>query len=999
MIEITKKALAFVCEHEGYKNYVYCNDGSSSGNPTIGFGTLLISGKTNKDMNTSLPGEWGTLIKNLIAKVRAAGWKPGYKGSYENITITPEQAVGLMYIEFKRMWDRQLPNVEKYGLNSDQMAVYIDTCYQYGEGGSLPKAIRTALSVPSQGKNFVPGVLKAAKQWGKRGPDRLAMWEGRWNPSDKFMDMLNKCGDLSSMNVGDVNGGGAAGGGVDGSYGSMSASAGGGVSKFWYLGAVHNLLNNAQLEKLYVEVKLRGCNLSILRGEKVPMLIIDNKHKTQLLEQDNPLIDPTTMMDTWCSGWFMIGGYSYIYDPINNGNQNKWTTVMKLQRMEWPTPTEVTDPSARLTRTLRYNLYNQNAEFKLDEGVQMYGSDLNDEFGEPGKVGTTGLDDMIKQLLKIWDSAGIKYKLVSARRYPINENGEIVKEKKPANVKFSNTYAFKCANDVRFFSSPVSDHSWGQGIDIIQADGDNFNNLLANIIGCEEGLIHMYKNGITLFEEYSTDDIGAATSHFHIGTLISYDGAQDVTNLFKNWWEGIFKINGTWKIGNYNVKDYIKYVISGKNKIALYSDNQIWTLKKIYSTDANWQNQSFGAKELSFDDWNEKVMKTLQQEYQASKTDAAKGNDSSINSTKPSLTPEEESKLIESLGILPEDIADAAKLSLEDVQDIDIWDTYKNDCIIAYNKLDNIIENYLAQDLIKITDERLVNAIDILKKCTNNIKIILDNNPTAGLLNNDIALQKRNNLEAVYRNSLALIDSLNKYINKANVDLLLNLTEDNDTEGSTGTQTITLFNTDNLGSTITLDKIYDNIHVCENIYFQQTNKVDTNLTRFSINTLFFKNKESNKWKNITQFLSDVIDKIRKENIIILQYGTDVTDKFINNSGGVDDNPTLDIIIYDGNVSKPNKNMFLKYVNDLFKKNELYIKAWTTERNILSNIDHLSAGLDRFKNIKIYTKYIDLFLKARSAGDFDNITVETYKDSRVETLWFMALGIQNDTYTY
>ena len=993
--EITKNALGFVCEHEGFYEYVYCNDGSGRSNPTIGFGTLLINGKNpSADCNTSLPGEWGPLCKSLCNKVRAKGWTTSYMGNYKDITITKKQAVGLMYIEFKRMWDRQSSKLSQYNLNSNQMAAYIDSCYQWGEAGKLPKAILSALA--SGGVNAVPAVFDTVgTKYKTRNEHRKKMWLGQYTAT-KYIDALNECGDLSSLAAGSAGSAGS-GGDASGGYGSAS-SAGGGVSKFWYLGAVHNLLNNAQLEKLYVEVKLRGCNLSILRGEKVPMLIIDNKHKTQLLEQDNPLIDPTTMMDTWCSGWFMIGGYSYIYDPVNNGNQNKWTTVMKLQRMEWPTPTEVTDPSARLTRTLRYNLYNQNSEFKLDEGVQMYGSDLNSEFGEPGKVGTTGLDDIMKQLLKIWDSAGIKYKLVSARRYPINENGEIVKEKKPANVKFSNTYAFKCANDVRFFSSPVSDHSWGQGIDIIQADGDNFNNLLADIIGCEEGLIHMYKNGITLFEEYSTDDIGAATSHFHVGTLISYEGAQDVTNLFKNWWEGIFKINGTWKIGNYNVKDYIKYVIAGKNKIALYSDNQIWTLKKIYSTDANWQNQSFGAKELSFDDWNEKVMKTLQQEYQVNKTAAAKGNDSSIN-TKPSLTPEEESKLLESLAILPpESIADAAKLSPEDVQDIDIWDTYKNDCIIAYNKLDNIIENYLAQDLIKITDERVVNAIDILKKCTNNIKIVLDNNPTVGLLNNDIALQKRNNLEAVYRNSLVLIDSLNKYINKANVDLLLNLTEDNDTEGSTGTQTITLFNTDNLGGTITLDKIYDNIHICENIYFQQANKVGTNLTRFSINTLFFENKENNKWKNVTQFLADVINKIRKENIIILQYGVDVTDNFINSSM-TNVNSTLDVIIYDNDVSNPNKTTFIKYVMDLFKKGELYIKAWTTERNILSNIEHLSIGLDRFKNIKIYTKYIDLFLKARSSGDFDNITVETYKDSRVETLWYMALGIQNDTYTY
>ena len=51
----------------------------------------------------------------------------------------------------------------------------------------------------------------------------------------------------------------------------------GNVNKFYDVGFEHNKKNIIQLEKQYLQVELSGCNVAIMRGEKIPVLLIDNE--------------------------------------------------------------------------------------------------------------------------------------------------------------------------------------------------------------------------------------------------------------------------------------------------------------------------------------------------------------------------------------------------------------------------------------------------------------------------------------------------------------------------------------------------------------------------------------------------------------------------------------------------------------------------------------------------------------------------------------------------
>jgi hypothetical protein len=47
-------------------------------------------------------------------------------------------------------------------------------------------------------------------------------------------------------------------------------------NRFYDPAFYHNMRNVLQLEKQYTEVELLGCNLAIMRGEKIPALILDH---------------------------------------------------------------------------------------------------------------------------------------------------------------------------------------------------------------------------------------------------------------------------------------------------------------------------------------------------------------------------------------------------------------------------------------------------------------------------------------------------------------------------------------------------------------------------------------------------------------------------------------------------------------------------------------------------------------------------------------------------
>ena len=92
-----------------------------------------------------------------------------------------------------------------------------------------------------------------------------------------------------------------------------NAMSSGNVNKFYDVGFEHNKKNIIQLEKQYLQVELQGCNVAIMRGEKIPVILIDNEllmQKTQVFTKDedekttNQLLQKAIYQTA--SGWYII---------------------------------------------------------------------------------------------------------------------------------------------------------------------------------------------------------------------------------------------------------------------------------------------------------------------------------------------------------------------------------------------------------------------------------------------------------------------------------------------------------------------------------------------------------------------------------------------------------------------------------------------------------------------------------------------------------------------
>lgn len=119
-----------------------------------------------------------------------------------------------------------------------------------------------------------------------------------------------------------------------------NSQANGNVNRFYEAGWEHNMRNNLQLQKQYIEVDLMGLNLAIMRGEKIPMMIMDHdKLNSVVPAQAFPGTRAQRVLYESGSGWFVIDSIMWKWDrnEAEHGN-TRWTTSCKLVRREWPIP-------------------------------------------------------------------------------------------------------------------------------------------------------------------------------------------------------------------------------------------------------------------------------------------------------------------------------------------------------------------------------------------------------------------------------------------------------------------------------------------------------------------------------------------------------------------------------------------------------------------------------------------------------------------------------------
>lgn len=109
----------------------------------------------------------------------------------------------------------------------------------------------------------------------------------------------------------------------------------GNVHKMTDLAYIHNSINNNELDKQYVEVTLKGLNLSLVRGDRIPMWIFEKSDSKYFKDA---AIDYSFQVKRPFCGEFYISSISYSYEPQKTGVITSWETHLTLTRKEWLTP-------------------------------------------------------------------------------------------------------------------------------------------------------------------------------------------------------------------------------------------------------------------------------------------------------------------------------------------------------------------------------------------------------------------------------------------------------------------------------------------------------------------------------------------------------------------------------------------------------------------------------------------------------------------------------------
>lgn len=393
--------------------------------------------------------------------------------------------------------------------------------------------------------------------------------------------------------------------------GNMLSS--GNTHKFYDVAYEHNMRNLLQLQKQYLTVELNGANLTIVRGEKLPVMLMDLNKAHAYLRSSQSKTQLTDILFEAESGWYIVDGIEWVFDP-NNGSETgtSWRTNVKLVRREWPIPGKshdlysetsqdtqvVVDIGNGQTTTLAYQdalaqygsdkilgatlpevvitassgkintgttnettttvintdgttetvvtgtLYTENGaetvsstDFNLDLTDQYV---LESDKVKNSTIPLTGLKTYMKEIYNaIVEASGNKVKLVSARRWAVDEYGNKV----DGNAYVTKNGYYKCMNaigEVMYFKKNNSRHLYGEAIDIINNNGISFSELMTNIIMKDGNTLRlMYNNGVSAYIEQAQDDTSVTTKHYHIGT--------DTTKQ-KEFWSSVKAILGSDKI-------------------------------------------------------------------------------------------------------------------------------------------------------------------------------------------------------------------------------------------------------------------------------------------------------------------------------------------------------------------------------------------------------------------------------------------------------------------
>lgn len=180
---------------------------------------------------------------------------------------------------------------------------------------------------------------------------------------------------------------------LEGTGNNMMSS--GNTHRFYEVAYEHNMRNLLQLQKQYLLVELNGANLSIVRGEKMPIVLMDLNRAEQAIRTGQARTKIEECMYEAESGWYIIDGIEWVFDIDNDqGQGTNWRTNVKLVRREWPVPSKIKDKSGK---TIDKKTANTIVLVDIGNGklARMAYYDALKRYGEEHIKGATTSEDVV----------------------------------------------------------------------------------------------------------------------------------------------------------------------------------------------------------------------------------------------------------------------------------------------------------------------------------------------------------------------------------------------------------------------------------------------------------------------------------------------------------------------------------------------------------------------------------------------------------------------------
>ena len=102
----------------------------------------------------------------------------------------------------------------------------------------------------------------------------------------------------------------------------------------------HNKINKNELDKIYIEVECDGLCLQILRGERVPVVLIFEGPVEREFNNRGDENDSERLGSRFYSGHYFVDSVEYEYKPKME-YKSSYKTRFVLKRREWPTPEDI----------------------------------------------------------------------------------------------------------------------------------------------------------------------------------------------------------------------------------------------------------------------------------------------------------------------------------------------------------------------------------------------------------------------------------------------------------------------------------------------------------------------------------------------------------------------------------------------------------------------------------------------------------------------------------